>query len=109
MHLYLITLEYCAPLGEVDALLDEHKAFLRRHYESGIFLLSGRREPRTGGVILARAHNTEVITSAVSEDPFCREGVAEYSIVEFVPSKAGPGLEWLLDSLANEQGGAQAV
>lgn len=105
MHLYLVTLTYCAPLREVDVLLDEHKAFLERHYESGVFLLSGRREPRTGGVILARADNQEVVMSALSEDPFYRNGVAEYDIVAFVPSKAAPGLGWLVDGRAGPERG----
>jgi uncharacterized protein YciI len=89
---FVILLNYIKPISEVDRLVGEHREFLERYYASGHFLLSGRREPRTGGVILAEAETRAEIESIVLNDPFNREQIAEYEIVEFLPSMAATQL-----------------
>jgi uncharacterized protein YciI len=86
--MFVILLHYLKPLAEVDRFVDEHRAFLERHYAAGNFLLSGRQEPRSGGVIIARGETRAQIEAIVREDPFNREQIARYEIVEFVPSMA---------------------
>lgn len=90
--MFVILLHYLKPLPEVDRFVAEHRAFLERHYAAGNFLLSGRQEPRCGGVILADAPTRAQIEAIVREDPFNREQIARYEIVEFVPSLADPRL-----------------
>lgn len=94
--MFIIQLTYTRPLAEVDQLLDDHKLFLEKYYAEGIFLLSGRKNPRTGGVILARADNIATIEKIVGEDPFKRHGLAEYSITEFLPTMSNETLQTLL-------------
>lgn len=53
--MFVLELSYTAPLEAVDALLPDHVAWLDGLYEQGVFLASGRKEPREGGVILAVA------------------------------------------------------
>jgi uncharacterized protein YciI len=84
--MFVILLNYKKSLSDVDRFVDEHRKFLERYYASGHFLLSGRKEPRTGGVILAKAETKAEIESIVRSDPFYREQIAEYEIVEFLPS-----------------------
>ena len=84
--MFVILLNYIKPLSEVDHFVGEHRAFLERHYAAGHFLMSGRKEPRTGGVILAKAASKAEIEKIVQDDPFHREQIAEYEIIEFVPS-----------------------
>ncbi|MBN8846543.1 MULTISPECIES: YciI family protein [unclassified Sphingomonas] len=86
-HLCLILLEYVRPLGEVDALMEAHVAFLERGFAEGVFLVAGRREPRTGGVILCRGI-AEDIEALAQTDPFVTGGVAEAEVVEFKASFA---------------------
>ncbi len=86
--MFVILLSYIKPLLEVDRFVEEHKKFLERYYASGHFLLSGRREPRTGGIILAKAGTRAEIENIVLNDPFNREHIAEYEIIEFLPSMA---------------------
>lgn len=83
--LYLILLTYQRPLSEVDALLPAHRAFLERHYRAGHFLLSGRQEPRTGGVILARAESSDDVSAWIAEDPFQQAGLASYQVIAWSP------------------------
>lgn len=93
--MFVILLNYVKPLSEVDRFVPEHIAFLDRYYASGHFQLSGRKEPRTGGVILSNAQTRDEIESIIMHDPFHREQIAEYEIVEFLPMKSAPELKHL--------------
>ncbi|MBA8901326.1 YciI family protein [Phyllobacterium sp. P30BS-XVII] len=95
--MYVVSLNYVAPLEELDAVIDGHIAFLDRHYASGTFLASGRKVPRTGGVILARSESEEALRAILAEDPFWQKKLATYDIQQFVATKVQKGLEGLLD------------
>lgn len=86
--LFLVLLDYLRPLPEVDLHMDDHRAFLSRHYAAGHFLLSGRKVPRTGGVILAKANSLDEVAQWISEDPFRHAGVASYEIIAWEPTMA---------------------
>jgi uncharacterized protein YciI len=93
---FVVLLSYLRPLAEVDALLEAHRAYLAKQYANGVFLLSGLKEPRTGGVIIARAKSLEELHGVLAEDPFQVHGVAAYEVVEFVARAVAPGLERLV-------------
>ncbi len=97
---FALLVDYVAPLDEVDALLDKHVSYLDRLYADGTFLLSGRQVPRTGGFILAAAEDRATIEALTAQDPFVRSGVAEYRIVQILPTKA----ERLMQSVLAEHG-----
>jgi len=90
--MYIVELTYCKPLEEVDTLLELHKTFLNKYYRSGNFLLSGRKNPRIGGVILANAANLDEMKQIIAADPFNVNGVASYSITEFLPTMSADTL-----------------
>ncbi len=81
--LYLILLTYTHPREEISAALDDHRAYLRRAYDTGHFLVSGPRVPASGGVILARAASLEEAQSYVRDDPFYQRGLATHEIIPF--------------------------
>jgi uncharacterized protein YciI len=89
---YLVVLEYLTDLAKIDAALEAHVRWLDAHYNAGLFLASGRREPRTGGVIFARGDRADV-EAAVAADPFATLGLARHSLIEFLPSKFGGPLD----------------
>ncbi len=88
IHFFALNLSYIRPVEEVDPFMDAHVSYLKSGYERGNFLLSGRKEPRTGGIILARASSREAIQSIIADDPFLKEGVATYEVTEFLPSRS---------------------
>ena len=94
--MFVVLLRYCQPLEVVDGLLDAHRLYLDENYARGVFLASGRRLPRTGGVILARAASREALEAILAEDPFAKAGAVSHELVEFLPGKVAPGLEGLL-------------
>ena len=83
----LIMINYVVPLDEVDRHMKPHIDWLERGYVEGLFLMSGRREPRTGGVIVCRGHKAEVEALAAS-DPFVTSGAATIEVIEFNASWA---------------------
>ena len=91
----MLLLTYVRPLAAVDALMREHVAWLDEHYAAGRFLVSGRRIPRTGGVILARGDDRAEIEALAATDPFVAAGVATCEVIRFRASQTAPGLEGL--------------
>ncbi len=91
--MFIALLTYVRPLEEIDALVPAHVAFLDRHYASGLFVVSGRQVPRTGGVIVIAGHDRGQVTTILEQDPFKQAGVATYELVEFAPIKVQPGFE----------------
>lgn len=96
--MFLVLLNYIKPLEEIDRLIPAHRQFLERHYASGHFLLSGRQDPRTGGVILARAMERAELEAILVQDPFSAAKAADYAIVAFVPTMAAEQFVFLVPS-----------
>jgi uncharacterized protein YciI len=85
--MFVIELTYTAPLADIDARMRAHMAFLKKYYAAGIFLVSGRQVPRTGGIIIALGDSREQIEAIMAEDPFCQHGLAEVRVIEFRASQ----------------------
>lgn len=94
--MFIVSISYTASLQRIDQYLVEHVAYLDRQYALGNFVLSGRKEPRTGGVILAAMDSQVSLRAVLSLDPFYREQLADFEITEFYPSKAATHLSSLL-------------
>jgi uncharacterized protein YciI len=93
--MFVVSITYKVDLSEVDKYISEHVEFLDKFYEQGNFLASGRKVPRIGGVILAKADNKEDLNAILAEDPFYKNNLAEYEITEFIPTKYAAGLDTL--------------
>jgi uncharacterized protein YciI len=91
--MFVLELTYTAPFEQVDALMSDHMAWVDAQYATGVFLASGRKRPRDGGVILAVATSREEIEAVAAEDPFARGGVCTYRITEFAATRVAEGLE----------------
>jgi uncharacterized protein YciI len=92
--MFILSLTYLVPLDQVDLHVAPHMDWVAKGYDSGTFLASGRKEPRTGGVILAHGDRA-ALEALVATDPFVTSGVAEYEITQLVLSRTAPGLEGL--------------
>ncbi|MFD5147382.1 YciI family protein [Streptomyces sp. NPDC058401] len=90
--MFVMELSYTAPLEAVEEEMDAHLAWLDGYYAAGIFLASGRKVPRDGGVILAGGVSRAEIEKIASEDPFTVAGVCAYRITEFLATKTSSDL-----------------
>jgi uncharacterized protein YciI len=96
--MFVIGLVYKAPLAEIDAHMAAHVAFLQKYYAAGNFLVSGRKIPRDGGIILAVGKTRSQIEKIVEEDPFCARGLAEFRIIEFRASQRASDIQKRIES-----------
>ena len=91
--MFVIELTYTAPLSKIDACMAAHVRFLKKYYDSGLFLVSGRKVPRDGGIILAVGESREQIEVIAREDPFCARGLAQARVVEFRASQVATDIQ----------------
>jgi uncharacterized protein YciI len=91
--MFVIELNYKTALAEIDAHMAAHVAFLKKYYASGNFLVSGRKIPRDGGVILAVARDKRQVEAIIKEDPFYQHGLADFRIVEFRASQRADDIQ----------------
>ncbi|GMA69566.1 hypothetical protein GCM10025879_08120 [Leuconostoc litchii] len=85
--MFIIELTYIKPISEVECYLPEHIAYLDKHYKSGHFIMSGRKNPRTGGIIVAKAESVDELEQIYNTDPFFINNIAEFNVTSFTPSK----------------------
>jgi uncharacterized protein YciI len=91
--MFVIELTYKVDLAEIDAHMAAHVKFLKKYYASGNFLVSGRKIPRDGGIILAVGTSREEIQAIIEEDPFHARGLADVRIIEFRASQRADDIQ----------------
>ena len=91
--MFVIELIYKAELKEIDAHMAAHVVFLKKYYAAGNFLVSGRKIPRDGGIIVAVAKSRQEIDAIIREDPFYTRGLADFRIIEFRASQRADDIQ----------------
>jgi uncharacterized protein YciI len=81
--MFVIELTYKVPLDHIDAHMPAHVKFLKKYYAAGNFLISGRKIPRDGGIIVAVGESRQQIEAIIREDPFHARGLADFRVIEF--------------------------
>ncbi|HEX8941487.1 MAG TPA: YciI family protein [Gemmatimonadaceae bacterium] len=86
-------IRYRRPLEEVLEVTDRHRAYLRELKEEGLLIASGPMDPRSGGLVLLRVPDDDVIGTLDrirDGDPYVTFGLAQY---EMIPWMVGIGKE----------------
>ena len=91
--MFVIELVYKAPLAQIDANMAAHVAFLNEYYAAGNFLVSGRKIPADGGIIIAVGSSRSAIEAIVREDPFVARGLADFRVIEFRASQRASDIQ----------------
>ena len=95
--MFVIELIYKVPLSRIDAQMKTHVAFLNKYYAAGNFLVSGRKIPRDGGIILAVGESRSEIEAIMEQDPFVSHGLAELRVIEFRASQRAEDIQERID------------
>lgn len=98
-HLFVLDLVRTAGLELTEQHLNAHRDYLAQHYATGVFLASGRKESRTGGIILAQGNRDE-IEKIIASGPLRVNAAVEYRITEFIPTMTAPALAEFQESLS---------
>ena len=91
--MFVIELVYKADLAEIDKHMAAHVAFLKKYHAAGNFLVSGRKIPRDGGIILAVGNSREEIEAIIQHDPFIARGLADFRIIQFRASQRADDIQ----------------
>ncbi|MGE0041549.1 MAG: YciI family protein [Vicinamibacterales bacterium] len=79
---------YRRPLEDILANLDPHRAYLKELKAAGTLVASGPIDPRSGGIILLRVPDDNVLAAlnAVRDnDPFYKQDLAQYELMPWAP------------------------
>jgi uncharacterized protein YciI len=80
---YVLISEFQAPPERIEECLPAHVEWLVAGYGEGRVMVSGRRLPPEGGVIVALARDDQDIDSWMATDPFVEQGLVEYRTYPF--------------------------
>jgi uncharacterized protein YciI len=86
--MYAIALiRYRQALEEVLAVTERHRAYLRQLKDEGLLIASGPMDPRSGGMLLLRVPDDDVIGTLDrirDGDPYVTFGMAQYEMIPWV-------------------------
>jgi uncharacterized protein YciI len=93
--MFIIFLRFSDNRAQAGQFMDGHNAWLKRGFDSGIFLLAGSLQPNAGGTILAHNIGREALETLVQEDPFVAERVVSVEIHEVTPGRVDERIAFL--------------
>ena len=94
--MFVIILKYLAALEVMDSYRGAHLEYLDKYYTMGLLLASGRKDTGDGGVIIGIFQSKVEVDEFIRSDPFYQEGIAEYQVHQFSPTKFNEVLKDLL-------------
>ena len=95
--MHIVFLKFSANKSQAGQFMEGHKAWLKRGFDDGVFLLAGSLEPGLGGGILAHNTSLDDLQVRVNDDPFVTEDVVKAEIFELDPGKADERLQFLVN------------
>ena len=101
--MFVIELTYKTDLKDIDAHMTAHVKFLKKYYAAGTFLVSGRKIPRDGGIILAVGKSKQEIEALIKEDPFHQHGLADFRVIEFRASQRAGDMPKRIESVQSSR------
>lgn len=84
---FVVEIAFTAEFSRIEPIVPEHRAFLQVGYDRGWLLMSGPKNPRDGGIVIARAPSKAELETFFRDDPYAKAGVATYRFTEFNPVK----------------------
>ena len=84
--MYIVLIQLRRSDEQVNYYKEAHKNYLKKQIEEGNFIASGNRAPKTGEVILSCIKDLETLHSILNKDPFYKNRIGQYEIIEFEAS-----------------------
>ena len=94
--MFVVLLKFAAGKARAGEFMDAHKAWIKRGFDDGVFLMAGSLQPQLGGAIMAYNTSLQELQGRVNEDPFVAENIVSADIHEITPAKADERLGFLL-------------
>lgn len=94
--MFVVQLKFSANKSQAAQWMDGHKAWIKRGFDDGVFLLVGSLQPNLGGGILAHQLTRYELQARLNDDPFVAHDVVSVEIIEIAPAQADDRLKFLL-------------
>lgn len=94
--MFVVLLRFSVNKSRAGQFMEGHKAWIKRGFEDGVFLLAGTLQPSLGGAIVAQSASLPELQRRVNDDPFVAEDIVTAEILEIAPSNADERLRFLL-------------
>jgi len=94
--MFVVLLRFSGDRSKAGQFMDGHKAWIKRGFDDGVFVLVGSLQPNLGGGIVAHDTSLAALQSRVNDDPFVAEGLVSAEILEIEPARADERLQFLL-------------
>ncbi|MDH2393438.1 MULTISPECIES: YciI family protein [Streptomyces] len=94
--MFMVLLRFSDNKAAAEQHMADHKEWIKRGVDDGVFLLVGSINPGLGGAILADGTSLEDLERRVAADPFVVESIVSSEIVEIAPWLADDRLKFLL-------------
>ena len=94
--MYILYINFTKSLQDLQPVFPAHLEFVDANIKTGKFILSGGLTGKPAGVVLANINNEDELKALLAEDPFVREQVADYEVIEFKPSRYHESLASLI-------------
>lgn len=96
--MFIVSLLYKKEISEVLKFIEPHNKFLDKYYAEKKFIFSGRKHPRTGGIILVHNVDRNSLMEIIKQDPFHQNEIAEYEITEVIPTRYDEGFACFIEN-----------
>ena len=93
--MFIVLLKFSGNKAQAGQFMDGHKAWLKRGFDDGVFLLAGSLKPQGGGGIMAYNVSRQDLQARVDDDLFVAHDIVAPEIIEFEPTLRQPSLEGL--------------
>ncbi|MFF2140027.1 YciI family protein [Streptomyces sp. NPDC058193] len=86
--MFLLLNTYTVPTKAIDEALPRHRRWVEHHFAENHFIFGGRREPRTGGFVIAASDDEAEVRGYLEDEPLFAEGLVTWEIVGLVAQLA---------------------
>ena len=93
MQTFMIQLQFTQPFDTFADIVPAHRAFLQTGYDQRMLLMSGPKQDKTGGIIIARAESESRLREFMAQDPYLTHGLATHEFIPFAAAKRAPQIE----------------
>ena len=93
--MFMILLRFAANKDQTEQFFEAHKAWIKKGFEDGVFLLAGGIQPGVGGAIAAHNTTRKELGERIDKDPFVANNVVSAEILEITPSMTDQRLDFL--------------
>lgn len=95
--MFIVSLHFLAPVEKVNEHRVEHLALLKAYFAEGKAVAWGRKQnPEDGGIILCQNMSRDEVNTFIEKDPYHKNNLAEYEVIEVAFSTAAEGFAGLL-------------